>query len=46
MALQPLDAAGREQILAQAQEMAGEALRVLGIASKPDATLENAPNAA
>ncbi len=38
----PLDAAAREDILAQAQTMAGEALRVLGIASKPDVTLETA----
>ncbi len=37
-----LDAAAREDILAQAQAMAGEALRVLGIASKPNATLETA----
>ena len=35
---QPLDDAGRERILAQAQAMAGEALRVLAIAAKPDAT--------
>ncbi len=40
--LQALDTAGREQILAQAQSLAGEALRVLGIASKPDVTLETA----
>jgi Ca2+-transporting ATPase len=39
---QPLDAAGRDEILSQAQAMAGEALRVLGIASKPEVTLENA----
>ena len=39
---QPLDAAGREQILSHAQSLAGEALRVLGIASKPDVTLETA----
>jgi Ca2+-transporting ATPase len=38
----PLDVAGREQILHQAQAMAGEALRVLGIASKPRATPETA----
>jgi len=38
----PLDAAAREGILAQAQTMAGEALRVLGIASKPDVTLATA----
>jgi Ca2+-transporting ATPase len=38
----PLDTAGREQILARAQEMAAEELRVLGIASKPDAMPETA----
>ncbi len=38
----PLDTAGRMLILAQAQEMASEALRVLGIASKPNATPETA----
>jgi Ca2+-transporting ATPase len=38
----PLDAAAREGILAQAQTMAGEALRVLGIASKSGATIETA----
>jgi Ca2+-transporting ATPase len=38
----PLDASGRAQILLQAQEMAGEALRVLAIASKPNAMLETA----
>ncbi len=38
----PLDAARRGQILVHAQEMAGQALRVLGIASKPGATLETA----
>lgn len=38
----PLDAAGRAQILVQAQAMASEALRVLGIASKPNATPETA----
>jgi Ca2+-transporting ATPase len=37
-----LDGAGRAQILERAQEMASEALRVLGIASKPNATPENA----
>ena len=40
--IMPLDAAGRSQILEQAKEMAGEALRVLAIASKPNVTLENA----
>ncbi len=38
----PLEAGEREKILAQAQQMAGEALRVLGIASKPEATLATA----
>jgi Ca2+-transporting ATPase len=33
----PLDADRRQAILAGAREMAGEALRVLGIAAKPDA---------
>jgi P-type Ca2+ transporter type 2C len=37
-----LDDTAREQILAQAQSMASEALRVLGVASKPAATLETA----
>jgi len=37
-----LDEATREGILVQAQAMAGEALRVLGIASKPDVTIETA----
>jgi P-type Ca2+ transporter type 2C len=38
----PLDAAGRQQILAQAQTMASDALRVLGIAAKADTPLESA----
>ena len=38
----PLDSAGQTQILAQAQTLASEALRVLGIASKPDVTSETA----
>ena len=38
----PLDAAGRQQILAQAQTMASDALRVLGIAAKADTSLESA----
>jgi Ca2+-transporting ATPase len=38
----PLDAAGREAILAAALEMASRALRVLAIASKPGAALETA----
>ncbi len=37
-----LDAGGRAHILMQAQEMAGEALRVLGIAQKMDVTPETA----
>jgi P-type Ca2+ transporter type 2C len=40
--LKPLDAVGREQVLFMAQKMAGDALRVLGIASKPNVTLESA----
>ncbi|HSG42105.1 MAG TPA: HAD-IC family P-type ATPase, partial [Anaerolineales bacterium] len=38
----PLDDSQREQILGQAQTLASEALRVLGIASKPDVTTETA----
>ncbi|HYG63512.1 MAG TPA: HAD-IC family P-type ATPase, partial [Thermoanaerobaculia bacterium] len=38
----PLDAAGRERILAAAGEMAAKALRVLAVAAKPGATLEDA----
>ncbi len=38
----PLDASGRAHILMQAQEMAGEALRVLGIAQKTNVTAETA----
>ncbi len=37
-----LDAAARETILDTARQMASEALRVLAVASKPDATIENA----
>jgi Ca2+-transporting ATPase len=37
-----LDDLGRKQALAVAHEMAGEALRVLAIASKPNVTLETA----
>ncbi len=37
-----LDDEDRSQVLAQAQEMAGEALRVLGIASKPNVSRETA----
>ncbi len=40
--LKPLDEGGREQILDAAKGMAEEALRVLAIASKPNATLETA----
>ena len=40
--VQPLDEARREQILSQAQTMASEALRVLGIARKPEAALGTA----
>ena len=40
--VKPLDVVGRSQALAMAYEMAGEALRVLAISSKPDATLETA----
>jgi len=40
--VKPLDDVGRSQALAMAHEMAGEALRVLAISSKPDATLETA----
>jgi Ca2+-transporting ATPase len=40
--VRPLDATGREQILAQAQVMAGDALRVLAVAYKPNAALESA----
>jgi P-type Ca2+ transporter type 2C len=38
----PLNAAGREQILVQAQGLARDAMRVLGIAMKTDVTLETA----
>jgi Ca2+-transporting ATPase len=40
--VKPLDDAGRKQALAMAQDMAGEALRVLAISTKTDATLETA----
>ena len=40
--VKPLDDAGRSQVLAVAHEMAGEALRVLAISSKPSVTLETA----
>jgi Ca2+-transporting ATPase len=42
---QPLDGAAREVILEQARQMAGEALRVLGIATKTEASIENAEHA-
>ena len=38
----PLDESGREQLLEEARRMAGEALRVLAVASKETADLENA----
>ncbi len=37
-----LDAQGRDRILEAAQQMASEALRVLAVATKADATIENA----
>jgi Ca2+-transporting ATPase len=40
--VQALDADGRSQILAQAQALAGEALRVLGVAGKSGVTLQTA----
>ncbi|MCS6844597.1 MAG: cation-translocating P-type ATPase [Caldilineales bacterium] len=40
--VQPLSEADRSAILAQAQQMAGQALRVLGVATKPGASLDNA----
>jgi len=40
--VKPLDDVGRKQALAIAQDMAGEALRVLAISTKADATLETA----
>ncbi len=40
--VKPLDDAGRSHALAMAHEMAGDALRVLAIASKPNVTLETA----
>ncbi len=40
--VKPLDDVGRNQALAMAHEMAGEALRVLAISSKPGVTLETA----
>ena len=38
----PLDAAGRDAVLATAREMAGDALRVLAVARRSDAAPENA----
>ena len=43
--VQPLDGAAHEVILEQAQQMASKALRVLGIATRPDASIENAEHA-
>jgi P-type Ca2+ transporter type 2C len=40
--IQPLNRESRENFLAAAREMAAEALRVLGIASKPEASLDTA----
>lgn len=40
--VEPLNDLGRKDLLAVAQEMAGDALRVLAIAFKPEATLEDA----
>jgi Ca2+-transporting ATPase len=40
--VKPLNDLGRKQALAIAQEMAGEAMRVLAISSKPNVTLETA----
>jgi Ca2+-transporting ATPase len=40
--VQPLDDSGRERCLNAAQDMAEEALRVLGIASKPNINLQTA----
>ncbi|MGQ9548320.1 MAG: cation-translocating P-type ATPase [Roseiflexus sp.] len=40
--IQPLNDDGRKQIMRQAQEMASQALRVLGVAFKPGATPDNA----
>ena len=37
-----LDKAGKEEVLAMARQMASQALRVLAVAYKPEATLENA----
>jgi Ca2+-transporting ATPase len=38
----PLDQAGREEVLGVVRAMAGEALRVLAVACRPDATHDNA----
>jgi Ca2+-transporting ATPase len=43
--VRPLDRAAREEILAQARQMANQALRVLGIATKPGAAIEDAERA-
>jgi Ca2+-transporting ATPase len=42
--VKPLDETYRKKVLDVAQDMAGKALRVLAIASKPDAVLETAQN--
>jgi P-type Ca2+ transporter type 2C len=39
---EPLDASGRDAVLTTAREMAGEALRVLAVARRADADLDNA----
>jgi Ca2+-transporting ATPase len=41
----PIDAACRETVVTRAHEMAGRALRVLGVASKPTARIEDAEHA-
>jgi len=43
--VRPLDPAAREGILAQARRMANQALRVLGVAAKPGAAIEDAESA-
>ena len=40
--VEPLDEARRAEVLERAREMAGEAMRVLAVAYKPQATLKNA----
>jgi Ca2+-transporting ATPase len=41
----PLDASSREAIIGIARRMAADALRILAVASRPGATLENAEHA-